>query len=125
MTATPLLAEADSKSLDVAGLEPLVSEAFYEVDINATDPVVEAEGWTLTVTGAVDQNLNGKKLDYAVWTGVPVIDLIEPAGLPEGCCVMLRAADDFYEELPRRRPDRGRRPRLRRHPRDRAGGGVD
>ncbi|SFK58906.1 DMSO/TMAO reductase YedYZ, molybdopterin-dependent catalytic subunit [Halogranum rubrum] len=121
-----LLAEASEKSFAVEGLEPLVSDAFYEVDINSTDPEVDASEWTLTVTGAVDEEvtygyeditsmepehrfvslrcvgeaLNGKKLDNALWTGVRIMDLVEPAGLPEGCCVMFRAADGFYEEFP-------------------------
>ncbi|SEO94118.1 DMSO/TMAO reductase YedYZ, molybdopterin-dependent catalytic subunit [Halogranum amylolyticum] len=121
-----LLAEATEKSLGVDGLEPLVSDQFYEVDINSTNPTVDASEWTLTVTGAVDEevsysyadvatmdpehrfvslrcvgeSLNGKKLDNALWTGVPIMDLVEPAGVSEGCCVMLRAADGFYEEFP-------------------------
>ncbi|ELZ82256.1 molybdopterin-dependent oxidoreductase [Haloferax larsenii] len=122
----PLLAEAAEKSLDVSGLEPLVSDRFYEVDINSTDPTLDAASWSLTVTGTVDRELsysyedilamevdhqfvslrcvgealNGKKMDNALWTGVSIMDLVEPAGLPEGCCVMLRAADGFYEEFP-------------------------
>ena len=121
-----LLAEATEKSLVVEGLEPLVSDDFYEVDINSTDPTLDAAEWSLTVTGAVDrevsysyediatrepehrfvslrcvgESLNGKKLDNALWTGIPIMDLVEPAGLPEGCCVMFRAADGFYEEFP-------------------------
>jgi DMSO/TMAO reductase YedYZ molybdopterin-dependent catalytic subunit len=125
-TVSALREEADSKSLDVAGLEPLVSTGFYEVDINVTNPVVNADDWTLTVTGAVEEevsytydeitgmtpenrmislrcvgeNLNGEKLDNAVWTGVPMVDLVEPAGLPDECCVMLHAVDDYYQEFP-------------------------
>jgi len=120
-----LLAEARGNSLDVAGIEPLVSEEFYEVDINATDPQVNPETWSLTITGAVEEDvtvgydeiramepenrfaslrcvgepLNGEKLDTALWTGVPITDLL-PDGLPDECCVMLRAADDYYEEFP-------------------------
>jgi len=121
-----MLADAASNSLEVAGLEGLVSEEFYTVDINATDPTVPAGDWTLTVTGDVAQEvgysyeellgmaaenrfvslrcvgerLNGRKLDTAVWTGVPLSELVEPAGVPENCCVMLRAADDYFEEFP-------------------------
>lgn len=121
-----LLEEAESKSLDVEGLEPLLSEAFYTVDINATDPVIDPDEWTLSVTGAVGreveytlseiremrgenrivslrcvgERLNGQKLDNAVWTGVPISDLLEPAIVPDECCVMLRAADGFFEEFP-------------------------
>jgi len=122
-----LLGEADEKSLDVGGLEPLVSPDFYEVDINAIDPDLDAEEWTLSITGAVEEEttfdyeeltamaseeqfntlrcvgeqLNGEKMDNALWTGVPVMDIIEAAGLElDECCVMLRAADGFFEEFP-------------------------
>jgi DMSO/TMAO reductase YedYZ molybdopterin-dependent catalytic subunit len=126
MPVSSLLAEADAKSLDVEGLEPLVSDQFYNVDINATDPAIDAGEWTLTVTGDVEQEisysyddiramesenrfvslrcvgegLNGRKLDNAAWTGVPLSKLVEPAGVPENCCVMLRAEDGFFEEFP-------------------------
>ncbi|PSQ37083.1 sulfite oxidase, partial [Halobacteriales archaeon SW_12_69_24] len=121
-----LLGTAEDRSLGVDGLEPLVSEAFYEVDINATDPTIAADDWTLSVTGAVDEeltydyedvralsaesrfqslrcvgeSLNGEKMDNALWTGVPIMDLVNPAGPAEECCVMLRAADGFFEEFP-------------------------
>ena len=121
-----LLADAESKSLDVAGIEGLVSEEFYRVDINNVDPSVAAEDWTLDLTGAVDEErtfdyadvtglpaehrfvtlrcvgegLNGKKMDTALWTGVPLMDLLDDSALPDECCVMLRAADDYFEEFP-------------------------
>ena len=121
-----LLDEAESKSLSVDGLEPLVSEQFYKVDISNVDPSLDADSWSLTITGAVEEerkfdyadltdmpaehrfvtlrcvgdSLNGKKMDNALWTGVPVMDLLGEAGLPEECCVMLRAADDYFEEFP-------------------------
>ncbi|USZ67678.1 molybdopterin-dependent oxidoreductase [Halorussus salilacus] len=119
-----LLDEAASRSLDVAGLEGLVSDGFYQVDINSVDPTVEADEWSLRVTGAVGEqrefdyadltdrdaerrfvtlrcvgdSLNGKKMDTALWTGVPVTDLM--GDLPEECCVMVRAADDYFQEFP-------------------------
>ncbi|UPV74913.1 molybdopterin-dependent oxidoreductase [Halorussus limi] len=125
-----LLDEAAEKSLDVDGIEPLVSEQFYQVDINNVDPTPKREDWTLSVTGAVEEEaefdyddvtamtdsvehrfvtlrcvgegLNGKKMDTALWTGVPVMDLLDEAGIDAGgnCCVMLRAADDYFEEFP-------------------------
>ena len=125
-----LLNEAADKSLDVEGIEPLVSEQFYQVDINNVDPTPKREEWTLSVTGAVEEEtdfdyedltrltesvehrfvtlrcvgegLNGKKMDTALWTGVPVMDLLDSAGIDAGenCCVMLRAADDYFEEFP-------------------------
>jgi DMSO/TMAO reductase YedYZ molybdopterin-dependent catalytic subunit len=126
----PLLAAAEERSLDVAGMDPLVSEGFYEVDINAVNPMVDAEGWTLTVEGntpdvleeettftlsdlqdrtvehryetlrCVGERLNGHKMDTAVWTGTRVAPLLEAANVPEECCVMVRAADGYYEEFP-------------------------
>ncbi|WP_128476312.1 molybdopterin-dependent oxidoreductase [Halorussus pelagicus] len=124
-----LLDEAGDKSLDVDGIEPLVSEQFYQVDINNVDPTPDREDWTLSVTGAVEEEvefdyddlagmndatehrfvtlrcvgerLNGKKMDTALWTGVPVMDLLDSAGIEtDECCVMLRAADDYFEEFP-------------------------
>ncbi len=124
--ASSLLAEADEKSMGVDGIEPLVSERFYNVDIANVDPNPDTDSWTLTVTGDVEEeltydydditamdaenrfvslrcvgeSLNGKKLDNALWQGVPIRDLVDPAGVPDNCCVMLRAADGFYEEFP-------------------------
>jgi DMSO/TMAO reductase YedYZ molybdopterin-dependent catalytic subunit len=124
--AGDLLREARAKSLGVEGLEPLVSDRFYNVDINSVDPDVDPETWSLTVTGAVEEeltvdlaelramerreefvtlrcvgeSLNGKKMDNALWTVVDVMPLLERAGVPDECCVMLRAADDYFEEFP-------------------------
>ncbi|MFC6988885.1 molybdopterin-dependent oxidoreductase [Haloplanus sp. GCM10025708] len=120
-----LLAEAAEKSLDVDGLDPLVSPTFYEVDVNQINPRPTAEEWTLTVTGAVDKErtfsyegitrmpaenrfvtlrcvgdpIDGRQLDNALWTGVPMADLLDAAGA-RGAYVMLRAVDGFYEEMP-------------------------
>ncbi|MFB6143507.1 MAG: molybdopterin-dependent oxidoreductase [Halorientalis sp.] len=121
------LAAAREQSLGVEGLEPLVSGRFYQVDINAVNPAVEASSWTLSVTGAVEEEvtmdyedlrgrpwldrfetlrcvgegLNGHKMDTALWTGVPIRSLVAAAGPESGCeCVMLRAADGYFEEFP-------------------------
>jgi DMSO/TMAO reductase YedYZ molybdopterin-dependent catalytic subunit len=120
-----LLDEAGRSSLDVEGLEPLVSDNFYQVDIANVDPDPAREDWSLRIHGAVGsettydfadveamdhdhrfvslrcvgEQLNGRKLDTAVWTGVPLAELLDPADL-DGEYVMLRAADGFYEEFP-------------------------
>ena len=124
--AGDLLREARRKSLDVEGLEPLVSDRFFQVDINSVDPTVDPEEWSLTVTGAVDEevriefddlremerreefvtlrcvgeSLNGRKTDTALWTVVDVMPLLERAGAPDNCCVMLRAADGYFVQFP-------------------------
>lgn len=125
---TTLLDTADERSIDVPTVEGLVSEDFYQVDINTIDPRVDPTSWSLSVTGAVEQEvsvsltelkdystehrfvslrcvgdkLNGQKLDTALWTGVPASELLDTAGVPdsETCCVMLRAEDDYYMEFP-------------------------
>ena len=120
------LAEAEDRSFDIEGLEPLVSERFYVVDTSAVHPRTAPEDWSLSVTGAVDsetsfdfdditsrgavrefstlrcvgERLNGKKTDTALWTGVRVGDLLAAADVPDRCCVMARGEDGFYEEFP-------------------------
>jgi DMSO/TMAO reductase YedYZ molybdopterin-dependent catalytic subunit len=122
-----LLNDAGSKAFDLPDSDPLVSEDFYNVDINAVDPSVDESSWTLSVTGEVEQEveidyeqlrsmpsldrfetlrcvgerLNGHKMDTALWTGVPIMDVIEQANPQSDCeCVMFRSADDYFEEFP-------------------------
>ena len=120
-----LLREAEAKSLDVDGLEPLVSTNFYEVDINNVNPTVDEDAWTLSVTGAVETEieldvaeiralpledrfatlrcvgdyLDGYQIDTALWSGVPMSAILDRAG-PRGAYVVLRAYDDYYNEFP-------------------------
>jgi DMSO/TMAO reductase YedYZ molybdopterin-dependent catalytic subunit len=126
--SVPQLRElASERSLGVGSIEPLLSENHYTVDINTIDPTVNRDNWTLTVTGAVEEeveldyedirqlpaenqittlrcvgdSLNGTKIDTAIWTGVPVSEILDQAVPDADCdCVMLRAADDFYQEFP-------------------------
>ncbi|MFB6175762.1 MAG: molybdopterin-dependent oxidoreductase, partial [Halobaculum sp.] len=123
-----LLETAAERSLDVPVAEPLVSADFYQVDINTVDPQVDPASWSLSITGAVEEevsfalpdlrefstehrfvslrcvgdNLNGRKLDTALWTGVPASEPLDTAGVPDSgtCCVMLRAEDGYYMEFP-------------------------
>jgi hypothetical protein len=122
------LATARERSFDIDGLDPLVSNGFFEVDINSIDPDITADEWSLTITGAVEEevtisydeiremeavntfstlrcvgdSLNGKKIDTALWTGVPLQNLLSMAGVDESdCdCVMLRAQDDYEVAFP-------------------------
>jgi len=122
-----LLEQAEEKSFDVSGMDALVSGNFYEVDINSINPDVSKDEWSLDVTGSVGddvsisfdavesmdtvqrfetlrcvgESLNGEKMDTAVWTGTPVMSIVEEAGNKSECeCVMLRAEDGYYEEFP-------------------------
>lgn len=125
-----LMAEADEKSLDIAGDIPgLVStfDEFYNVDIAEFDPSLSPDDWSLTFTGevgrdttvtfdeltelpteqrfltlrCVGESLNGHKLDNAIWTGTPIKPLLEEAD-PEGACgcAMLHAEDGYYVQFP-------------------------
>jgi DMSO/TMAO reductase YedYZ molybdopterin-dependent catalytic subunit len=123
--------QARDRELDVASdeLPGLVStiDNFFRTSISDFDPAVPSEGWTLTVTGevgtgteieydrltgmpvehrtstlrCVGENLNGRKLDTAIWTGTPIGSLLEEVD-PEGeCgCVMLHGEDGYYVQFP-------------------------
>jgi len=125
-----LMQEAEAKSLDISGPVPgLVSsiEEFYNVDIAQFDPDLSPDDWSMTITGAVGDDvtvtfdeltdmpterrfltlrcvgepLNGRKLDTAVWTGTPIAPLLAQADPDGDCgCVMLRAADDYSVQFP-------------------------
>jgi len=127
---TTLMTEAEEKSLDIEGNVPgLVStfEEFYNVDIAEFDPDLSAEDWSLTFTGevgeereitvadlqelpterrfvtlrCVGEDLNGYKLDTAVWTGTPIGPLLEEVDPGGECgCAMLRAEDDYFVQFP-------------------------
>ncbi|MEF8906199.1 MAG: molybdopterin-dependent oxidoreductase, partial [Haloarculaceae archaeon] len=124
-----LLDGAAERTLPVEGIEPLVSERFYNVDINSVNPRVRADSWSLRVTGAVEREfdldyqaltvresreefvtlrcvgdtLNGQKMDNALWTVTDIEPLLEEAGVTadsEQCCVQLHGADDYYVAFP-------------------------
>jgi DMSO/TMAO reductase YedYZ molybdopterin-dependent catalytic subunit len=120
-----LLDEAREKSFDVPDIEPLVSRNFYAVDINAVDPEVDVEEWSLSVTGEVERevtydyadirnmeyenrfvslrcvsdSINGGALDNALWTGVPASRILEEAS-PQGNYVLLKAVDGYEVGFP-------------------------
>jgi DMSO/TMAO reductase YedYZ molybdopterin-dependent catalytic subunit len=118
-----LLATARRRSLSVPDLEGLLSgEDFYEVDINSIDPDVRAADWSLSISGAVENEisigyddltsmaaehrfatlrcvsdtLNGAEADTALWTGVPVSGLLERAE-STGKHLRIDAADDYFQ----------------------------
>ncbi|QKY16790.1 molybdopterin-dependent oxidoreductase [Halorubrum sp. CBA1229] len=129
--ATERLEAIDSASLPVAseGLLGMVSPIgeFYNVDIAEFDPEVTADEWSLTFTGetgsertiafdelidrsvehravtlrCVGEELNGRKLDNAVWTGTPIRPLLESVDPGGDCnCAMLRGEDGYYVQFP-------------------------
>ncbi|XVH33686.1 molybdopterin-dependent oxidoreductase (plasmid) [Haloferacaceae archaeon DSL9] len=131
-----LRTQAAAKELAIEGIPGLVSEIdeFFEVDINSVDPTVRADDWILSVTGevasertltydelvdgdvrtaydtlrCVGEQLNSTLLDNAIWTVVPVAPILERAQPAGGCeCVMVRAADGYYQQFPLAAMERG------------------
>lgn len=133
---TSLREQATGKELGTDGIPGLVSEIeeFFEVDINNVAPALDADEWTLSIIGEVDseltidydelvdgevrtaydtlrcvgEQLNSTLLDNAIWTVVPVAPLlkrVQPGGSCE--CVMVRAADDYYQQFPLAAMERG------------------
>ncbi|MFB6254030.1 MAG: molybdopterin-dependent oxidoreductase [Halobacteriaceae archaeon] len=121
------LQSAQRQSFDIDGIPGLVSsiDNYYEVDINTVNPNVSVNDWSLTITGAVEHEeqyryedltrldpehrfitlrcvgdpLNGQLMDNALWTGIPLMPLIEEAN-PAGTHVMMEAVDGYYVEFP-------------------------
>jgi hypothetical protein len=74
-----------------------------EFDIDYETLVSQESREEFVTLRCVGDSLNGKKMDNALWTVVDIEPLLEEAGITpdsEQCCVMLRAADGFYEEFP-------------------------
>ncbi len=121
------LEEARERSFDLPDAPGLVSEIgeFYTVDINSATPTFDAEDWALFVEGAVEEtvavdyegllerdaevvtatlrcigeSVDGNLLDTAVWTGVPVSDLLSAAA-PRGEYATIHAMDGYDEVVP-------------------------
>ncbi len=100
---------------------------FYHVSKNISDPRVSADGWSLRVTGLVDQELdftlddlvarattrkittlccisnelNGDLIGTAEWQGFPLRDLLNEAGVqPDAIDIKLSAEDDYADSIP-------------------------
>jgi|AntDeeMetagen134_2_1112570.scaffolds.fasta_scaffold01602_2 hypothetical protein len=124
-----MLDDAAAASFDVAGLQGLVStrREHFEVDIGAINPSRDDVTHAISVTGAVEDeqefsmqdlrelptenryntlrcvgdDLNGRKIDTAVWTGTPTNAVLAEIDQHSDCeCVMLRAPDGYEVEFP-------------------------
>src|SRR5215213_2449078 len=116
--------------LEAAGkLTPVITSVadFYHVSKNIGDPTVDGASWSLTIDGmvakplsfsyedivarATTQNittlscisneLNGDLAGTAEWTGFPLRELLEDAGVdPKAVDIVFRAADGYDDSIP-------------------------
>jgi DMSO/TMAO reductase YedYZ molybdopterin-dependent catalytic subunit len=125
----PQLDPTDADFDDVEGLTPEVTsnQAHYVVDEEILDPVVDPNGWTLTIDGLVDRKvvltyddlvhipsveryqtlmcisneIGGDLISTALWTGVPLKTILDRAGInPAAAEVVFRAVGGYSDSLP-------------------------
>ena len=131
--ATPAVAANPSTlfaELDAAEeISPVITSNadFYHVSKNISDPRVSADGWSLQLSGLVDQEVSytlddllarvttrkittlccisneigGDLIGTAEWQGLPLRTLLNEAGVqPEAVDIKLSAADDYQDSIP-------------------------
>ena len=125
----PLGALPAGASFPVDGLTPIVvpNEDFYRIDTALIVPRPEVATWTLSFTGMVDRpfsltladllamplveeyvtlscvsnEVGGDLVGNARWSGVPLVDLLERAGVQEGADQIVgRSVDEFTVGFP-------------------------
>ena len=118
-----------SQPFEVDGLTPYVTpnDDFYRIDTALLVPQVDASGWSLSITGLVDNpfsitydellamdsveetvtlscvsnEVGGHLVGNAVWQGVPLTALLERAGVQSGAeQVVGRSVDGFTAGFP-------------------------
>lgn len=127
---TPATIPARGPFPDIAGLTPEITSVadHYQVDVNLVQPTVEAEGWTLSVAGAVEQPLEfsfeslqqefevveeysvlacisnpvgGPLVGHSAWRGVRLKDVLAAAGSRPGAMdVVFKGADGYTDSIP-------------------------
>ena len=114
---------------EVEGIATYISpnDGFYRIDTALTVPQVDPAGWSLRVTGMVDSpyeltfdeilamelsdhpitlscvsnQVGGNLVGNALWTGVPLVSLLERAGVQTGATqVVGRSVDDWTAGFP-------------------------
>lgn len=129
-TAASTLPELPAgSSFSVDGLTPIVvpNEDFYRIDTALVIPRPEAESWSVTITGMVDRQVSltlddllgrdlveqyttiscvsnevgGKLVGNAKWTGVPLAELLDEAGVRDGASQIVgRSVDGWTAGFP-------------------------
>ena len=114
---------------DLPGIAPYITPNadFYLIDTAFTKPQVDPATWSLSINGMVDNpyslsfddlqameaidvpitlscvsnEVGGDLVGNAVWTGVPLLDVLEQAGIQDGAeQVFGRSVDDFTAGFP-------------------------
>ena len=115
---------------DIPGLTPEVTSVddHYVVDINLIPPSVEAEGWTLDVSGEVERpaeytfeslqssfsvieefavltcisnEVGGQLIGHSRWGGVRLAEVLDAAGVRDGAMdVVFYGADGYTDSIP-------------------------
>ncbi|HEX2027955.1 MAG TPA: molybdopterin-dependent oxidoreductase, partial [Nitriliruptorales bacterium] len=135
----PVTAPGALQAFEVPGLTPIVvpNPDFYRIDVNLIVPRVQVDGWRLTVTGMVDREVGftyedllgmplveryvtiacvsnevgGGLVGNAAWTGVPLVDLLDRAGVQEDASQIVgRSVDGWTAGFPRELAYDGRDP---------------
>ncbi|MDQ3449173.1 MAG: molybdopterin-dependent oxidoreductase, partial [Chloroflexota bacterium] len=110
--------------LEVPGITPLIvpNEEFYRIDVNLVVPTISADTWSVRVHGMVDQEIEltyaqllamplvdryvtiacvsnevgGDLVGNARWTGVPLRDVLDMAGVQPGATQIVGRAFDGW-----------------------------
>jgi DMSO/TMAO reductase YedYZ molybdopterin-dependent catalytic subunit len=119
-----LFAELDAEGI----ITPVLTATpdFYHVSKNIIDPTVSVDNWSLKITGMVEREmeytheqlvarattqrittlccisnqLNGDLIGTALWTAVPLIELLNEAGIKDGAVdLKFHAADDYEDSV--------------------------
>ena len=125
----PALASGTDLSPTIAGLTPIVmpNDRFYKIDTALLVPGVSTDGWTLRIHGMVDREtvltwdeliglpmfeqyvtiacvsneVGGKLVGNAKWTGVRLRDVLELAGVQAGATQLVgRSVDGWTAGMP-------------------------
>ena len=120
-----------AEPFDIPGLSswvtPSTNDQFYRIDTALQFPQIDPANWSLKFTGMVDNPyeltydeilgmdlvertitlscvsnpVGGELVGNAVWTGVPLVDLLDRAGIQEGATQIVgRSVDDFTAGFP-------------------------
>lgn len=127
--SSDLVAAGETSSFEVAGLTPIVvpNDDFYRIDTALVVPSIDEQEWRLRVHGLVEREVTfgygdllsmplveefvtiacvsnevgGDLIGNALWTGVPLTEVLDRAGvLPEAAQLVGRSIDGFTAGFP-------------------------